>query len=169
MAWKLKEATFLKREGAVWRWEWCWGHGRECKCDHFIQQQGSRGRLEKSAEAKWIPGGEEKLDWESWRVRGKGGIKDVYSLSHWFSHGFIQFSFKQILHELRPGEKRKNWVPALEWLITIYKWRQNSKHLLLSPSPQTFLKQVLLSGVMTICWSHRASQYFHVKTYIKKW
>lgn len=168
MPWRLKEATFLKREGQS-------GGGGDAEVKKDENENMVTWSSTKEVEEGWktsrgrcghLVG---KLDWVSWRVRGRGRNKDICSLNHWFRHGFIQLSFKQILCELSPGGKREDQVPALEWLITVYKGRQNGKHLLLCWSSRTFLKQVLLSGGISIFWSHRSSQCFHTKVHIKKW
>ena len=154
--------------GAVWRWRWCWGQERwEWKYGHLIQQQGSQRRLKNQQRQMWTPGREAGLS----ELKGeREGKKQRHLLTESLIQTWIhQLSFKQILCELSPGGKRKDQVPALEWLITVYKGRQNGKYLLLCPSSQTFLTQVLLSGGISICWSHRPSQCFHTKVYIKKW
>lgn len=168
MPWRLKEATFLKWEGQS-------GGGGDAEVKKDENENMVTWSSNKEVEEGWktsrgrcghLVG---KLDWVSWRVRGRGRNKDICSLNHWFRHGFIQLSFKQILCELSPGGKREDQVPALEWLITVYKGRQNGKHLLLCWSSWTFLKQVLLSEGISIFWSHRSSQCFHTKVHIKKW
>ena len=167
MSRRLKEATFLKWEGQS-------GDGGDAEVQKDENENMVAWSSNKEVKEGWktsrgrcghLVG---KLDWVSWRVRGRGRNKDTCSLSHWLRHGFIRLSFKQILCELSPGGKRKDQVPALQWLITVYKGRQNGKYLLLCPSSQTFLTQVLLSGGISIFWSHRPSQCFHTKVYIKK-
>lgn len=65
----------------------------------------------------------------------------------------------------------RSQFPALKWLITVFIKEETNKQ---APSPFPSLprlssKQALLSCVVTLNWSHRASQMFHVKTYIKNY
>lgn len=78
---------------------------------------------------------------------------------------------KYYVTQQSPGEKMRNLFPASKWLITVFIKEETNRH---APSPFPSLprlssKQASLPCVMTLRWSHRASQIFHVKTYIKNY
>lgn len=116
MSWRLKEATFFKWEGQS-------GDGGDAGVKKDENENTVTWSSNKEVKEGWktsrgrcghLVG---KLDWVSWRVRGRRRNKDICSLNHWFRHGFIQFSFKQILCELSPGGKRKDqplWSGSLQ-------------------------------------------------------